>query len=73
MVPVVSSFSAIIFCLDVINCPKEELYKTIGELHLSDKLIRIATFNTNLNALLETEFQPFAIYRSKGLLTHLIN
>lgn len=39
---------------------------------MSDKLIRIATFNTNLNALLGTEYQAFAIYRSKGLLTHLI-
>lgn len=40
---------------------------------MSDKLIRIATFNTALNRLLGTDFQAFAIYRSKGLLTHLIN
>ncbi len=40
---------------------------------LSDKLIKIATFNTELNALLGTDFQAFSIYRSKGLLTHLIN
>ena len=40
---------------------------------MNDKLIRIATFNTELNGLLGTDFHPFAIYRSKGLLTHLIN
>ncbi|MBR1670247.1 MAG: hypothetical protein IJ695_06060 [Butyrivibrio sp.] len=40
---------------------------------MSDKLIKIATFNTDLNSLLGTDFQPFTIYRSKGLLTHLIN
>lgn len=40
---------------------------------MSDKLMQIATFNTDLNSLLGTDFQAFAIYRSKGLLTHLIN
>ena len=40
---------------------------------LNEKLIKIATFNTELNALLGTDFQAFSIYRSKGLLTHLIN
>ncbi|MBQ9607345.1 MAG: hypothetical protein IJV16_09275 [Lachnospiraceae bacterium] len=40
---------------------------------MSDKLITITTFNTDLNALLKTDFQPFTIYRSKGLLTHLLN
>lgn len=40
---------------------------------MSEKLIKIATFNTNLNALLGTDFEAFVIYRSKGLLTHLIN
>ena len=40
---------------------------------MSDKLIKIADFNTNLNTILGTNFQPFSIYRSKGLLTHLIN
>lgn len=40
---------------------------------MSDKLIRIANFNTDLNSLLGTNFQSFDIYRSKGLLTHLIN
>ena len=39
---------------------------------MSDKLIRIATFNNDLNPLLGTDFLPFAIYRSKGLLAHLI-
>lgn len=38
-----------------------------------DKLIRIATYNTKLNRWIGMEFEPFAIYRSKGLLTHLIN
>ena len=40
---------------------------------MSDKLIKIASFNTGLNTLLGTDFQAFPIYRSKGLLTHLIN
>ncbi len=40
---------------------------------MGDKLIKIACFNTDLNNILGTDFQSFAIYRSKGLLTHLIN
>lgn len=39
----------------------------------STKLIKIATFNTKLNDILGTDFLAFNIYRSKGLLTHLIN
>lgn len=38
-----------------------------------DKLIKIANYNTKLNHFLGTEFESFTIYRSKGLLTHLIN
>ena len=38
-----------------------------------DKLIRIASYNTNLNHWLCVEYISFPIYRSKGLLTHLIN
>ena len=40
---------------------------------MGDKLIIITTFNTALNTLLGTDFPAFTIYRSKGLLTHLIN
>ncbi|MBR6486486.1 MAG: hypothetical protein IKT17_07340 [Lachnospiraceae bacterium] len=40
---------------------------------MSDKLIRITSFNTNLNTLLGTDFQAFTVYRSKGLMTHMIN
>lgn len=42
--------------------------------YLSDdnKLIEIAHFNTNLNSILGTKFNAFIIYKSKGLLTHLI-
>ncbi|MBQ9360319.1 MAG: hypothetical protein IJT96_04715 [Lachnospiraceae bacterium] len=40
---------------------------------MSDKLIKIANFNTNLNSLLNLNFPKFDIYRSKGLLAHLIN
>ena len=40
---------------------------------MSDKLIRIAAFNTELNNLLGTDFESFDIFRSKGLLAHLIN
>ena len=39
---------------------------------MSDKLVRIASFNPKLNELLGTEFDCFSIYKSKGLLTHLI-
>ena len=38
-----------------------------------DKLIKITSFNTELNHWLGTDFESFEIYRSKGLLTHLIN
>ena len=38
-----------------------------------DKLIRIASYNTELNHWLGVEYMSFPIYRSKGLLTHLIN
>lgn len=38
-----------------------------------DRLIKIAFFNTKLNALLGTEYETFSIYKSKGLLAHLIN
>ncbi len=40
---------------------------------MSDKTIKIAYFNTCLNPILGTSFDAFPIYRSKGLLTHLIN
>lgn len=40
---------------------------------MSDKLIKIARFNTSLNNLLGTDYPSFEIYRSKGLLAHLIN
>lgn len=39
---------------------------------MSDKLIKISTFNTDLNDVLGTNFPAFNIYRSKGLLAHLI-
>ena len=41
-------------------------------LNMSDKLIKITVFNTDLNTLLGTDFTAFSIYRSKGLLAHLI-
>lgn len=37
-----------------------------------NKLIEIAHFNTKLNPILGTQFEAFKIYKSKGLLTHLI-
>ncbi len=40
---------------------------------LSEKLIKVTTFNTDLNSILGTDFPAFSIYRSKGLLSHLIN
>ena len=40
---------------------------------MSEKLIEVAQFNTELNAVLGTDFPAFVIYRSKGLLTHLIS
>jgi len=38
-----------------------------------DKLIKIASYNTELNYWSGVEYTSFPIYRSKGLLTHLIN
>lgn len=38
----------------------------------SDKLFRVAQFNTDLNAVLNTSYEAFAIYQSKGLLSHLL-
>lgn len=40
---------------------------------MSEKLIKIAKFNTALNEQLGTDYPAFDIYRSKGLLSHLIN
>lgn len=37
-----------------------------------DKLIKVANYNTRLNSILCTDYSSFAIYRSKGLVTHLI-
>ena len=37
-----------------------------------DKLIYIGEFNTQLNTIIGTSFNSFSIYRSKGLLAHLI-
>lgn len=37
-----------------------------------DKLIEIARFNTELNAALGTTYNSFKIYKSRGLLTHLL-
>ncbi len=37
-----------------------------------DKLIKIAHYNTDLNSILGVEYNNFEIYRSKGLMTHLI-
>lgn len=39
---------------------------------MSNKLIKITSFNTMLNGFLGTEFSSFSVYRSKGLLTHLL-
>ncbi len=39
---------------------------------MSDKLIKITKFNTALNAVMGADFDAFDIYRSKGLLTHLM-
>ena len=39
---------------------------------MSDKLIKISVFNTDLNSVIGTNYPAFNIYRSKGLLTHLI-
>lgn len=37
----------------------------------NNKLIKTATFNTELNKIIGTNFNSFAIYRSNGLYTHL--
>ena len=37
-----------------------------------DKLIAVARFNTELNRYLDTDYDAFIIFRSKGLLAHLI-
>ena len=37
----------------------------------NNKLIKTATFNTQLNKIIGTNFNSFAIYRSNGLYTHL--
>lgn len=37
-----------------------------------EKLIKVASYNTALNSVLGTDFVSFAIYKSKGLLTHLV-
>lgn len=37
-----------------------------------EKLIQVARFNTRLNSVLRTSYESFMIYRSKGLVTHLI-
>ena len=39
---------------------------------MGDRLIKISNFNTKLNSSIGTSFKAFAVYRSKGLLTHLI-
>lgn len=38
----------------------------------SDKLFQVARFNTELNKILDTSYEAFIIYQSKGLLTHLL-
>ena len=38
----------------------------------SDKLFQVARFNTELNKILNTSYEAFIIYQSKGLLTHLL-
>lgn len=38
-----------------------------------NKLILVAKYNTELNSIINMDFDAFTIYRSKGLLTHLIN
>jgi hypothetical protein len=40
---------------------------------VNDNLIKVCKFNTDLNAIIGTSFPSFDIYRSKGLLAHLIN
>ena len=38
----------------------------------SDKLYQVARFNTELNKILNTSYEAFIIYQSKGLLAHLL-
>ncbi len=38
----------------------------------SDKLYQVARFNTELNKILNTSYEAFVIYQSKGLLAHLL-
>ena len=38
-----------------------------------DKLVKIAFYNSKYNSLLNVDYAPFPIYKSKGLLKHLIN
>lgn len=37
-----------------------------------NKLIKIAHYNMELNPIINADFESFAIYRSKGLLVHLM-
>ena len=38
-----------------------------------NKLIKVAHYNTKLNPIIGVDFEAFIVYRSKGLLTHLMN
>ena len=38
-----------------------------------EKLIKMASYNTDINPYIKVDYDSFPIYRSKGLLTHLIN
>jgi len=38
-----------------------------------EKLIRVTNFNTSLNRIIGSDYDSFCIYRSKGLLAHLLN
>ncbi len=40
---------------------------------MGEKLIKIAKFNKRINDVLGTDFAEFEIFRSKGLISHLIN
>jgi len=37
-----------------------------------NQLVEVTKFNTKLNAVLGTNYDAFVIYKSKGLLTHLL-
>lgn len=52
---------------------QQELRKKVITMSGNNQLIKIARYNTKLNAILNVNFDAFMIYRSKGLLTHLIN